>query len=130
MASFISLPPKATLHAAPFNVSFPDATVEEMKLLIKASKLAPETYESSLSDRKYGVTREWMINAKHQWENNFNWYVLLNRPLFLSDIRAGAKLRITSIRIRIIPHRSWTMMAKRIQSTLLLSSLRNQMRFH
>lgn len=69
-----SIPPKATLQPTPFKVSIPDAALEEMKLLIKASKIAPETYESSFSDRKYGVTREWMINAKKQWEHHFDWY--------------------------------------------------------
>ena len=73
-SSMTFIPPKATLRPTSFKVSIPDTMLEEMKQLIKASKIASETYESSFSDRKYGVTREWITNAKEQWENHFDWY--------------------------------------------------------
>ena len=125
-----SLPPKATLRPTPFKVSIPDATLEEMKLLIKASKVAPETYESSFSDRRYGVTREWMINAKDQWENHFDWYALCAGLRMCSDGLPGVKLKSASTLSRTTLYPSQTMMAKPILYTSLLSSLKSWMRFH
>ena len=64
----MALPLNATPNAIPFQVSILDVMVNEMKQLLKASKLGPETYESSFNDLRYGVTRERMKKAKHEWE--------------------------------------------------------------
>jgi microsomal epoxide hydrolase len=63
----------ATIRPKPFKVAIPDSKLEELKYLLKYSKLAPNTYESSQEDRKYGITSHWIQEAKDTWENNFDW---------------------------------------------------------
>jgi microsomal epoxide hydrolase len=74
---FTNLPPSATIRPTPFKVSIPQSTLDELKSLIKLSKLAPPTYEGSQEDRKYGVTNKWVREAKEKWENDFDWYTYL-----------------------------------------------------
>jgi microsomal epoxide hydrolase len=63
----------ATIRPKPFKVAILDAQLEELKYLLKYSKLAPNTYENSQEDRKYGITNRWIREAKNTWENNFDW---------------------------------------------------------
>jgi microsomal epoxide hydrolase len=72
-APFTDLPAKPTLHPAPFIVSIPQATLDELQTLLNHSKLAPDTREGSHDDRKYGVTNKWIRDAKSVWQNKFNW---------------------------------------------------------
>lgn len=44
-----------------------------METLIRLSKLAPQTYENSQSDMRYGVTTDWLIDMKAQWLQSYNW---------------------------------------------------------
>jgi len=70
--SFGTLP--ATAQAIkPFTVSVPGEELDAFKTLLKLSKVATPTYESSQEDRRYGVTSAWMVNAKDHWLNNFDW---------------------------------------------------------
>ncbi|KDQ16877.1 hypothetical protein BOTBODRAFT_43065 [Botryobasidium botryosum FD-172 SS1] len=62
-----------TIHPKPFKVDIPKSTLEELKILLKLSKLAPPTYENSQQDRRYGVTGEWIREAKDKWLNDFEW---------------------------------------------------------
>lgn len=74
MSSFKSVsPPNATIKVTPFKVAIPDEALEELQTLLKYSKLGPVTYESVQQDRKYGVTHDWLRNAKDTWQNKFNW---------------------------------------------------------
>ncbi len=65
----------------PFTVHMPDEDVEHMKALLKLSRVASPCYENSLPDgtRDLGLRRDWLLQAKETWENNFDWYV--SRPL-------------------------------------------------
>ncbi len=72
--SFATLP--ATAQAIePFTVSVPEEEVDAFRTLLRLSKVATPTYESSQEDRRYGVTSAWMVNAKNYWLNEFDWYV-------------------------------------------------------
>jgi len=75
VAPFTKFPsdPSATIHPEPFKVAIPDSALDELKLLLKHSKLAPQTYESSQEDRKYGITSQWIKEAKETWEHGFDW---------------------------------------------------------
>jgi microsomal epoxide hydrolase len=74
-AAFTNLPRSATIQPTPFKVSIPQATLDELKTLVKLSKVAPPTYEGSQEDRKYGVTNKWVREAKETWEKDFDWCV-------------------------------------------------------
>ncbi|CAF1134184.1 unnamed protein product, partial [Didymodactylos carnosus] len=70
---FTNLPRSATIQLIPFKVSIPQSTLDELKSLVRLSKLAPPTYEGSQEDRKYGVTSKWVREAKEKWEKDFDW---------------------------------------------------------
>jgi microsomal epoxide hydrolase len=69
---FRQLPPLASVKPEAFTVSIPDSTLEEFQLLLKTSKIGPATFENSKSDGKYGISREWLKDAKEQWLK-FDW---------------------------------------------------------
>jgi microsomal epoxide hydrolase len=66
------IPKSASLKPQPFRLSIPDEQLEELKTLTKLSKLPPPTYEGT--QPQYGVTSEWMKNARDYWLNEFDWY--------------------------------------------------------
>lgn len=71
--TIMSLPSNATLKVLPFKVNIADSCVEELKTLLKLSKLPPPTYEGTQTNM--GVTRQWVADTKEKWENEFDWSV-------------------------------------------------------
>ncbi|KDQ17793.1 hypothetical protein BOTBODRAFT_64194 [Botryobasidium botryosum FD-172 SS1] len=70
---YTTLPLSAsTISANPFRVNIAESTLDEFKTLLGLSKLAPQTYENTQGDRRYGVTGEWMREAKEKWLD-FDW---------------------------------------------------------
>ncbi|KAH6643082.1 epoxide hydrolase-like protein [Boeremia exigua] len=59
--------------AKPFTLNIPDEDIEDWRQLLRLSKLAPETWESSQEDRRYGVTRKWLAETKDYWLNTYSW---------------------------------------------------------
>ncbi|KAF7846051.1 hypothetical protein BT93_L5425, partial [Corymbia citriodora subsp. variegata] len=59
--------------AKPFKAEIPEEAISELKQLLKLSKVAPVVYENQQHDRKYGVTRDWLVQAKKHWETDFDW---------------------------------------------------------
>ncbi|KIW25784.1 uncharacterized protein PV07_08934 [Cladophialophora immunda] len=57
----------------PMEIRIPDDAVEELKTLIRCSKIAGQTYENSLQDGSFGVSRQWLLEAKRKWEEDFDW---------------------------------------------------------
>ena len=72
MASFANIPSAATRAPETFRLSYPKEQLEELRTLIKLSKVGPATYESTREDRQYGITTKWLANAKEQWAQ-FDW---------------------------------------------------------
>ncbi|MCJ1235221.1 hypothetical protein MMC14_003188 [Varicellaria rhodocarpa] len=66
-------PKFAKSHPKPINVAISDSSIEEFKQLLHLSKLAPTTYESLQEDRRFGITGQWLKDAKEHWEKNFDW---------------------------------------------------------
>ena len=75
MSGYDSLPSGAGANVKKFKVHIPDEKLDEFKLLIKLSPIGPAVYENSDGnhDRKLGMTRKWLTEAKDQWLNNFDW---------------------------------------------------------
>ncbi|KAF1835734.1 epoxide hydrolase-like protein [Decorospora gaudefroyi] len=59
--------------AHPFTLNISDQDILEWRQLLQLSKLAPETWEGQQEDRRYGVTRKWLAEAKDYWLNQYNW---------------------------------------------------------
>ncbi|KAF4957867.1 hypothetical protein FSARC_11163 [Fusarium sarcochroum] len=73
MASFATIPTTATCVPEPFRLSYSEKQLEELRTLIKLSKVGPATYESTREDRQYGITTKWLSEAKEQWAQ-FDWH--------------------------------------------------------
>ncbi|KAI5475439.1 hypothetical protein MNV49_001429 [Pseudohyphozyma bogoriensis] len=54
-------------------IDVPDEAIAELRTLLKASRVAPLTYENSREDRKYGIAHKWILDAKEHWETSFDW---------------------------------------------------------
>lgn len=74
--AFGTLPPNARITPEDFVVTFPQTELDDLRSLVKASRVGPETFEGLQQDRKYGITPQWLHNAKTSWLEDFNWYVL------------------------------------------------------
>ncbi|KAH7379160.1 Alpha/Beta hydrolase protein [Phaeosphaeria sp. MPI-PUGE-AT-0046c] len=69
---FTKCPPTARCNPTPFQVSVPESQLEELRQLLKLSKIGPKTFETEQSGADFGITRDWLIQAKAEWEA-FNW---------------------------------------------------------
>ncbi|CAK7217464.1 hypothetical protein SCUCBS95973_003161 [Sporothrix curviconia] len=58
-----------------WSVSIPQETLDNLITLLKATPLAPATYENSLPDRQrtLGVWRDWITATKEHWQTRFSW---------------------------------------------------------
>ena len=72
-APFSTIPAKALKKPEPFKAEIPEREIEELKQLLKLSKIPKPTYESLQEDGKYGVSHKWMSEAKRVWEDEFDW---------------------------------------------------------
>lgn len=70
---FSRLPSSVRITPTPFKIHFSDEQLADLKTLAKLSRTAPRTYENSQSDRRYGVTFDWLNGLKEQWVNEFDW---------------------------------------------------------
>lgn len=71
--SFDSIPSKASLKPSKFTAHVSDHDLNDFKQLLKLSKIGPETYENLKNDRYFGVTRQWLKEAKQHWESSYDW---------------------------------------------------------
>lgn len=59
--------------AKPFTLNIPDQDISEWRQLLRLSKLGPATYENTQTKENYGVTKEWLTEAKDYWLNTYDW---------------------------------------------------------
>ncbi|KAJ9616865.1 hypothetical protein H2200_000585 [Cladophialophora chaetospira] len=74
MSSF-SEPPNKSVDLKPyrFNMDISNEAIRDLKTLLSLSPLPPVTFENSLDDRKYGITREWLVRTRDYWQDKFDW---------------------------------------------------------
>jgi microsomal epoxide hydrolase len=72
-----TIPAGATGTTEKFNLHISEEKLSEFKQLVKLSPIGPATYENAFEDRRYGVTRSWLVNAKKTWEKDFDWYMMM-----------------------------------------------------
>lgn len=73
MAGYDTLPSGASSKVEKFTVQVSDEDLSSFKELLRLSQLGPKTYENLQSDQRFGVTYEWMQQAKAYWEKEFDW---------------------------------------------------------
>lgn len=74
---FDTLPSGTSGTIEPFQLHVTDTEIDNCKTLLLLSKLGPETWENSKASRDsgkyYGITRNWLSDAKDAWLFNFDW---------------------------------------------------------
>ena len=74
---FSKPPSTSKLTIKPFKAQVEQQKIDDFKTLLKLSPVANANYENShpsvAGPRRYGMPRDWLINAKEQWLNNFDW---------------------------------------------------------
>ena len=74
MASqFNTIPGDATRKLEPFTLQVPEESLSEFRELLKLSKIGPATWWNQYDDHRFGVSREWISNAKETWLTGFDW---------------------------------------------------------
>ncbi|KAF9872909.1 epoxide hydrolase [Colletotrichum karsti] len=90
MYGYAQLPHEASVKVSPFHVAVSRDELQDFHDLIRLSKLGPRTYENSSANGRYGVTYEWMSEAKAYWESRFDWSAVEDRinehPNFKANI--------------------------------------------
>ncbi|OCF60366.1 hypothetical protein L486_03049 [Kwoniella mangroviensis CBS 10435] len=72
--SYSTPPFKPTIPLEPFTISIPDKDIEELKTLIKLSRLPKETYENIDAEEKgFGVSRKWLEDTRKYWLEEYDW---------------------------------------------------------
>ncbi|KAF5252796.1 hypothetical protein FANTH_2120 [Fusarium anthophilum] len=69
---FAKIPIGAQVQPTPYRVSIADDKVDELKQLVKLGRVGPPTYESTQKDHNYGVSHQWLTDAKAAWID-FDW---------------------------------------------------------
>jgi microsomal epoxide hydrolase len=75
---FGTVPVGAKQQPTPFELRVEDQKLQDLKTLLRLSPVAKETYENLQDDGshgKFGVSRNWIVEAKKYWEEEFDWYV-------------------------------------------------------
>ncbi|KZL79734.1 epoxide hydrolase [Colletotrichum incanum] len=70
--AFGNLPSGVLKTPEKFTLKVPDQNLDEFKQLLKLSKIGPETWYNKQEGGRFGITREWLINAKDAWLK-FDW---------------------------------------------------------
>jgi microsomal epoxide hydrolase len=73
MATFATPPSTTLINPTPFKIGVHPTAIDELKTLLKVSKLAKPTYENTTKDKNYGVSREWLEEAVRVWREDFDW---------------------------------------------------------
>lgn len=74
---FDTIPAGANGKAEAFQLHVPDTALSDFKTLLRLSPIGPETWENKTSTRDagryFGITRDWLVNAKDTWLEKFDW---------------------------------------------------------
>ncbi|KAJ0416905.1 Alpha/Beta hydrolase protein [Aspergillus carlsbadensis] len=71
--NFNSLPANIPGTPSPFTLHVPEQALTEFQQLLRLSPIGPKTWWNQDTTGKFGVSREWLTNAKETWLSTFNW---------------------------------------------------------
>ncbi|OAA54914.1 epoxide hydrolase [Cordyceps fumosorosea ARSEF 2679] len=91
MSDYSKLPAAATLEVRPFTAHAPEDKVQHFKQLLELSPIGPAVYENTHNGRAYGVTREWLKEAKEEWLRGFDWRKYENRINSFPNFKANVE---------------------------------------
>ena len=84
VAKYRTIPHTALNKSRPFRISIPESDIQDLRTLLKLSKIPAPTYESLQEDGRFGVSHKWLTETKKYWEDQLNWQVFLP-PLYRHD---------------------------------------------
>ncbi|OAQ59227.1 epoxide hydrolase 1 [Pochonia chlamydosporia 170] len=73
MADYANIPPNATLNVHPFKAHVDEAKLQHFRQLLELSPIGPAVFENTNAGNKFGIKRDWLVNAKNVWLNDFDW---------------------------------------------------------
>ncbi|KAK5129824.1 hypothetical protein LTR08_002801 [Meristemomyces frigidus] len=83
MADYSNIPASARLQPKPFTAHVDEEKLQHMKDLLKLSPIGPAVFENTSKnqgethmasgERRYGMRRDWLSNAKDHWLHSFDW---------------------------------------------------------
>lgn len=73
MSDYTKIPSTAKAQPKPFEAKIPEEKLTELNTLLKYSKIGPAVWENQQEDRRFGITRDWLVNAKNEWETSYDW---------------------------------------------------------
>ncbi|KPM34913.1 hypothetical protein AK830_g11649 [Neonectria ditissima] len=79
-ADYATLPGSMPGKPERFSLNIPDQDLAEFRDLLQLSKIGPATWWNRQNDRQFGITREWLIEAKETWLNFPNFKIDINDP--------------------------------------------------
>ncbi|KAF5006726.1 hypothetical protein FDECE_6903 [Fusarium decemcellulare] len=91
-AQFNQVPAAAIVQPEHFKLDVPEAQISAWRSLLEHSTIAPQSHENTQA--QFGVTRDWIVDAKNAWLNDFDWRRTEERinsyPNFKMTIRDSA----------------------------------------
>lgn len=73
MSAYSTLPFTPSVPVEPYKVDIPQSDVDDLKALLKLTRVPKETFENSRKhEEDYGITREWFQTARQAWME-FDW---------------------------------------------------------
>lgn len=70
------VPPGALRQPEPFELHIDEQKLQDFKTLLRLSPVAKETYENLQDDGshgRFGVSRQWIVDTKKYWEQEYDW---------------------------------------------------------
>ncbi|KPM43171.1 hypothetical protein AK830_g3413 [Neonectria ditissima] len=102
--AFGTVPPTVNVIPDKFTLRVPDRQIQDLKSLLAASRVGPETWYNKREDERFDTTRQWLTEAKHAWLK-FDWRKQEKRinsvPNFKSTIKdadvGDARLHVAAL---------------------------------
>ena len=100
MSSEYSTPPTTASGIEPYTIKIPASTVQNLQKLVELAPIAQPTWENQQEDRKWGLNRNWIVEAKKHWTEKFKWEqqeeLLNSLPQFMATIKDddGAEFQV------------------------------------
>ncbi|KAK5167667.1 uncharacterized protein LTR77_007366 [Saxophila tyrrhenica] len=91
MADFSKIPSSATLDIQPFKAHVSDEKLQQFKQLIQLSPIGPAVFENTNCDRRYGMKRDWLAQAKELWSTSYDWRKCEDRTNSFPNYKATVK---------------------------------------
>jgi microsomal epoxide hydrolase len=71
---YSDIPTAPSIEVFPFRVDISDDAIDELKTLLKYSKLPKDTFENNTEDGSFGIPKGWVEDGREYWGTQFDWY--------------------------------------------------------